>query len=430
MRHALTVAAKDLRIFVRDRTGMMLTFALPLVLVTIFGAAMGAMGGSKSLGKVRLLVEDLDASAKSSALVDALRRADGLNVEVTSDVRARVADGKAPAALRIPSGWGAGLEAGRASGLVLYRDPAQSIEQQIVAGNMMPALMSVAGKEIGRAMMRKSLKAFGIEGEAADEMEKTLSATLAEADAADATASGEPSGATSGDQDADPLRGMPRTLGLEVDDVTGPDHASETTAGQSHAVAGIAVMMLLFSLSACGGTILEEEAQGTLQRLRLTPTAGRSVLIGKALFTMVVGMASLVLLFAFGALVFHVPVATAPLALVVLSFAVAAAATSLGLVLAVTCRTRKQLEGTSTLVILAMSALGGSWFPLALTPAWYQKLGHFTLNAWAMDGYQGILWYGRDLRGVLPEIGVLLAIAAGLMLLALRGWRRRFEVTT
>lgn len=427
MRNALTVAAKDLRIFVRDRTGMMLTFALPLVLVTIFGAAMGAMGGSKSLGKVRLLVEDLDASAKSTALVDALRRADGLNVEVTTDVRGRVADGKAPAALRIPSGWGAGLEAGRASGLVLYRDPAQSIEQQIVAGNMMPALMSVAGKEIGRTMMRKSLKAFGIEGEAADEMEKTLSATLAEAEAANAN------GATPVDVDAtseDPLRAMPRTLGLEVDDVTGPDHASERTAGQSHAVAGIAVMMLLFSLSGCGGTILEEDTQGTLQRLRLTPAAGRSVLIGKALFTMVVGLASLALLFAYGALVFHVPVGTAPLALVVLSIAVAAAATSLGLVLAVTCRTRKQLEGTSTLVILAMSALGGSWFPLAMTPAWYQKLGHFTLNAWAMDGYQGILWYGRDLRGVLPEIGVLLAIAAVLMLLALRGWRRRFEVTT
>lgn len=103
-------------------------------------------------------------------------------------------------------------------------------------------------------------------------------------------------------------------------------------------------------------------------------------------------------------------------------------ATFLGILLAVTCRTRKQLEGLSTLVILVMSALGGSWFPLIITPEWYRKLGHFTLNAWAMDGYQGIFWYGKDLGGIATEIAVLLGIAAVTSALAVRGWKRRFEV--
>jgi ABC-2 type transport system permease protein len=186
-------------------------------------------------------------------------------------------------------------------------------------------------------------------------------------------------------------------------------------------------MMLLFGLAACGGTILEEEAGGTLQRVRLTPTAGGAVLLGKLLFTVAVGLAQLVVLFAFGAAVFDVPILRSPLALVVHSLCVALAAAGFGLLLAVLCRSRKQLEGVSTLLILTMSALGGSWFPLAFVPAWFRTAGHCTLNAWAMDGYQGILWYGQGLAGVALADGVLLAIAALTLLLARQGWRRRFE---
>jgi ABC-2 type transport system permease protein len=91
-------------------------------------------------------------------------------------------------------------------------------------------------------------------------------------------------------------------------------------------------------------------------------------------------------------------------------------------------RSRKQLEGLSTIVVLTMSALGGSWWPLAITPDWYQFLGHFTINAWAMDGYQGLFWYGKDLLGILPQIGVLLGIACGTSLVAWRLWERRMRV--
>lgn len=410
IRAALTVARKDLQLFLRDRTALVLTFALPLVLATIFGAAMGSMGSAEGMGRITLLVEDLDASTKSRALVDEITQSAGLEVRPRSDVRTRVADGKAVAALLIPNGYGADLDAGRSARLVLYRDAARTIEQQVVSGNLMPILMRLAGKEIGRSMMKKSLAAFGMDESVGDQLEKTLAGSL--------------------DGGGDFMSSVPKTLGLEVEDVTGTDDQAQKNAGKSHAVAGIAVMMLLFSLTAAGGTILEEQQQGTLQRLRLTPTASRALLAGKAFFTMNVGLVQLVVLFAFGAIVFGLPIHRTPLALLVLSIALAAAATGLGLWLAVTCRTRKQLEGLSTLIILAMSALGGSWFPLMITPAWYQKLGHFTLNAWAMDGYHAILWYGKGLDGILIEVGVLLAIASVLTLLALRGWRKRFEVTT
>lgn len=418
LRTALLIAGKNLRLLVRDRTALLLTFALPIVLATIFGAAMGSMGGGEGMGKVEFLVEDLDESATSKALVAELSKAAGLDVKAKRGVRARVAEGDAPAALLIPAGYAADLAAGTTAKLVLYRDPGQTIEQQIVAGNVMPVLMRAAGREVGRAMMKKNLAAHGLGGPAAAPFEKMLDDALAS------------DGSGAGAEGADFLSSMPKALGLEVEDVTGDGDDAPKAAGQSHAVAGIAVMMLLFSLTACGGTILEEESQGTLERLRLTPSASRAVLLGTGIFTITTGFVALIVLFAYGGLVFSVPVLRAPVALVVLSLAVASAATSLGLLLAVTCRTHKQLEGFSTLLILVMSALGGSWFPLIITPDWYQKLGHFTLNAWAMDGYQGILWYGKGLSGVLREVGVLFAITAVMTLLALRGWKKRFEVRT
>jgi ABC-2 type transport system permease protein len=193
-------------------------------------------------------------------------------------------------------------------------------------------------------------------------------------------------------------------------------------------VSGIAVMMLLFGLVACGGTLLEEQTSGTLQRLQLTPSSSAAILLGKCLYTAIVGAIQLTLLFLYGSLIFSVPVFRDPLAVIVTSISVVCAATGLGLFLAVTCRTRKQLDGLSTLIILVMSALGGSWFPLIVTPEWYQRLGHLTLNAWAMDAYQGIFWYGKGISGVWIEIVVLLAIGAAMSLLALRGWKRRFEI--
>ncbi len=436
---AWVFALKDLRLYFRDRTALAMSIALPIVLASIFGAAMGAMGGKDTIGKVRLSVEDLDHSARSAELVEKLQQADGLRIEQKSDVRKRVSEGKSPAALVIPSGYGADIDAGRAPRLKLYRDPSQEIEQQIIAGNLLPALFRAGGSKLSREVVKRGMSELGLALDAIPGWDTTFDETWTAMESlaqeaqrqstiskqSDAGSSASPS---STGESADFMKSVPKLLGVEVEDVAGGENQENRSAGQAHAVSGIGVMMLLFGLVAAGGTILEEQTQGTLTRLLLTPASGAAILFGKFLFTFISGLIQLVILFAFGSLVFDVPVWRDPLAVVVVSVGVCAAATSLGLFLAVTCGTRKQLEGLSTLIILVMSALGGSWFPLAVTPEWYRKLGHFTLNAWAMDAYQGIFWYAKGLSGIWVEVLVLLAIAVTMGALAARQWKRRFVV--
>jgi ABC-type multidrug transport system permease subunit len=223
---------------------------------------------------------------------------------------------------------------------------------------------------------------------------------------------------------------LTEVLGLAVEDVVGGSDAAvaQQRAQQAHAISGVAVMMLLFGLVACGATLLQEKDEGTLERLQLAPGAARAILGGKFLFTWIVGLMQLVILFLYARLIFDVPIFRAPLALAVHSAAVAAAATGFGVLFAVVCRTHAQLEGLSTIVILTMSAAGGSWWPLAITPGWYQFLGHFTLNAWAMDGYQAIFWYGKGLGGIARELAVLAGIALATSLAAVYLWNRRVRV--
>jgi ABC-2 type transport system permease protein len=428
-------ARKDLRLYFRDRTALAMSVALPIVLAAIFGAAMGAMGGGNSIGKVKLAVEDLDQSARSKELVEKLKQTDGLRIDEKTDVRKRVAGGKAAAALVIPSGYGAELDAGRAPRLKLYRDPAQEIEQQIIAGNLLPALFRAGGSKLSRDLVKRGMSELGLSVDAIPGWERSFDETWtamealakdAEREPRPANGDGESASDHASTSNGDFIRSVPKFLGVDVEDVAGGENQEKKSASQAHAVSGIGVMMLLFGLVAAGGTILEEQTQGTLTRLLLTPASGAAILLGKFLFTFLSGMIQLVLLFAFGSVVFDVPVWRDPLALIAASVAICAAATSFGLFLAVTCRTRKQLEGLSTLLILVMSALGGSWFPLIVTPEWYRKLGHFTLNAWAMDAYQGIFWYGKGLSGIWVEVLVLLGIAATMALLAARRWHRRF----
>lgn len=428
IRAAWILASKDVKVFFRDRGGMLLNLLLPIALSTIFAVAMGAMGGSGGTSRIKLFVEDLDKSESSRALIAELAKSRALKIEEKDGVRARVADGGAAAALLIPAGYADDLLDGDAPSLKLYQDPGKAIEQQIVAASLLPVLFKTSGREA----LRTRLGRMGVPSASFDsgasffdrafESIEDLGDGIGESKTA-------PDGGTRtpADDAVDGKESMSRLLGLQVEKVAGGAGASRKTAMQSQAITGTAVMMLLFGLAACGGTLLEERADGTLQRLLLSPATPGAVLLGKCLATGIMGAVQLAVLYMYGALVFRLQVWNEPLALAVHSLAVIAACTGLGVLLAVVCRTRKQLEGLSTLLILVMSALGGSWFPLIATPEWFQKLGHVTLNAWAMDGYQDIFWYGKGLGGVWVEDLVLASIAAVTLFVATRMWNTRSQ---
>ena len=96
------------------------------------------------------------------------------------------------------------------------------------------------------------------------------------------------------------------------------------------------------------------------------------------------------------------------------------------------CKTRAQLSGVSTIVILTLSALGGSMMPKFIA-SFLETTSQFTFNGWALDGFLKVLWYREPDDGVLdilqsiaPQVGVLVATTV-IFLVVARLAARRWE---
>jgi ABC-2 type transport system permease protein len=191
--------------------------------------------------------------------------------------------------------------------------------------------------------------------------------------------------------------------------------------------AGVGVMFLLFSMvGAAGGVLLEEVESGTLERLLCTNLGMPGILLGKWIFMATVGVAQLTVMFLWGDLVFGLPLFSHLPGFFVMTVVTAAAGAALALVLATLAKSRAQLSGFSTILILTMSALGGSMFPRFLMTETMQKFGLLTFNAWALDGYLKVFWRDAPIWQLWPQVAVLVGLTA-VFLMGARLFARRWE---
>jgi ABC-2 type transport system permease protein len=149
------------------------------------------------------------------------------------------------------------------------------------------------------------------------------------------------------------------------------------------------------------------------------------LLVGKWVFLVLVGCAQLLVMFLWGAVAFGLPLASHLPGFAIMTIATSSAAAGLGLVLATLAKSRAQLSGFSTILILTMSALGGSMFPRFLMSDTMQRFGLITFNAWALDGYLKVFWRDAALWQLWPQLlvlGTLTVIFLGIARLLARRW--------
>ncbi|MEO6594757.1 MAG: ABC transporter permease [Planctomycetota bacterium] len=447
---ATCLARKDLALYFRDRTGLVLGILLPIALVTVFGMVMKfAFGGGSGIPKVTLWVSDEDGSDGSRKFVDALRDVGMLSVlpklgddaQTAAALRAKVVDGEAHHALIVGKGFGAALAAGREPPLVLVRDPGRSMEGRLIGIGLMQATMAAAGGQgmpwlMGSMMRRNGMSEKGVASVRAgmDMVQDVINRYVIGADpalrapAAEGTAERAAAAAPGGAFDMASL--FENMVPVVNEDVKPPTRPKMLGYQIAQSVAGMTVMMLMFGLMACSSTLLLERDQGTLRRLLVSRAPRQAVLLGKFLFCFCIGFMQLVVLFGYGELLFGVGAFRDLATLLVLSATWSAAATSFGMLIAVWARTQKQAEGLSTVLILVMAALGGCWFPLQIADLpWYAEVAtKSTLTHWAMSGFQGMLWHQKAFTD--PVLLRAIAVQWGFVVVAAFAawglWRRRF----
>lgn len=413
----LPVARTALTSLRRDRGALALTFLLPIAFFTIFAVIFGARRGATP--PVTVIVVDEDQSRASRALVEGLARA-SLNVrtrpaprhgveqaEYTQDTaELAVRAGDAPLALVIPAGFAerALAAADEYASVTLVRDPSDPVAAQIVEGS----LQRVAMTSLPEVMAGRGVRLMDpfVGGFTAEQRRRVREGLAALRD--------RPSKDTAG-----PEGGM--LVPVAVRDVVGP--ARNDSMIEFYAAA-IAVMFLLFTASAAAGSLLDESESGTLDRVLGSHVTMGALLGGKLLYCTALAFGQLVLMFVWAWLVFGVDLPGHLGGFAVMGLVTSFAVAAFGLLVASACRTRAQLGAVSMLLVLVMSAVGGSMFPRHLMPAAMQHAGLATLNAWAIDGFTKVFWRDEPVWRLWPQVLVLAAAGAAMAALAQRLARR------
>ena len=362
----------------RDRVALLLTFALPIVFFSIFAAVFGDLD-TRHLETLEadLVLEDPGPEGESFA--ELLEREPALSLHrPTSRSGADARQATADRIRRQEVDVGIVVPAGFAARMADPESEAQPI--QILTDSANPLVGELASGILGMVTIRFALEQMADEDEAG----------------------------------AEELLESP--FEIVIEDVIGSPSDKSAVAFFS---AGIGVMFLLFAVSGRSGILIDEKESGVLRRILASRLGLGQLLLGHWSFLAVLGFVQVTVMFVWGWAVFGLDLWTPQhLAGFVLMTAVsAAAAAAFGLFLASLCRTRVQLNGVSAVVILVMSALGGSMFPRYLMPEGLKKLGLLTFNAWALDGYQKVFWYETGLADLRPQVLLLSAVTVAFLLI-------------
>lgn len=413
----------------RDRAAFLLSFVLPVAFFSIFAVVFGQQGGNKT-PKVDVVIADEDHSDASQRLIAGLKAENALNVttgsKATKDspekpfdrgtAEAKVKNGDAPVAIVIPKGFGAsGLSFGPGGSrpkVLLLSDSSNPIAQQIANGMLQKVAMTSMPDMMADAGMKEMEQAAG--GFTPEQRKRIESQIQELREYSDRRRTSEAAGAKQASSD----EGL---IAVEAKDIVGENKKSPLIAFYA---AGIGVMFMLFTASGAGGVLLDEAESGALDRVLATQVTLPTLLLGKLAYLTLLGTSQLVVMFVWGALVFKLDLLSHIPGFLVMTIVTALAASTLGLLLAAACHTRAQLGAISTLVILTMSAIGGSMFPRFIMPPMVQKVGLVTFNAWALDGFTKVFWRDAPLVDLWPQVGVLLLAAIVFFTIARRLARR------
>ncbi len=392
----LAIALKDLKIILGDRKALVLSFLLPIFLVGLFAFVYGSMGAPREEHPVNLLIADQDQTDLSAVIVT---RLDSLkSIRLTSicleEARQKVTRGDYPAVLVLHKGLADSISANRPAGLEMQYDPAQELEMGLLQQAIMLPLFEIIGRPALREMVLEEVRGDypRLDPKLIKQIENNIDKSFR----------------------SDNI--SPRLQNRNAIIMTPLIPVERTSWALVQAVAGTAVMMLLFSVAGLGAGLLVERESGTLKRLLITPLHPMQILYGKLLSTLVISVLQLAVVFIFAWLVFGLDLTLNPSALMLVALATAFACAGFGLFLAAVSTSRKQVEMLSTLIILIMSAIGGSMIPLPIMPVIMQKLAAISVNYWSIQGFFDIFWRELPLWDILPRIFILFGM--GFLLIA------------
>ena len=375
MRTAFTIAAKDLRQRVRDRSAFVIAFVVPFGLAAIFSLTLANVSGESKFTATYAVV-DLDHGQVAQAFTDILSKLDFVKLEQASTIAqaSKLADdGKVDAAFVIPSGFSATAAAGQGGELRVITNPNSSI---------------------GSLVARSLAQSFASD---IDAIQVSVATVLGQH-------SGPPDPALT-QQLVMRARETPPTAALN------PNTAeSKLFSSTTFYAAGMAVFFVFFTVEFGVRSLLAEREGGTLARLLVAPMRPAWIIAGKSIASFVVGLVSMIALVLASALLLGADWGS-PVGVGLLVVAGVLAAMGLTALVSSMAKTPGQAGSYASVAAVVGGMLGGTFFPVSQGPSLLANLSLITPQAWMMRGFQELAG-GAGAAEILPSVAACLIFAA------------------
>ncbi len=193
---------------------------------------------------------------------------------------------------------------------------------------------------------------------------------------------------------------LPGGLGL-VEQPATPGGAVIVNAFDQY-VPGFGVTFLLIGmLMGISLTVFDEREWGTLRRMRVSGAPLAGLLLGKLIARFVVGTVQMILLFAVGWALFGISLGREPAALLLPMIGISFAAAAFGLVIAAVARAHDSVMPLGAVTSMAMSAIGGCWWPLDFEPGWMRGFARLLPTTWTMQSFNDLMIRGVSASDVM-----------------------------
>ena len=207
---------------------------------------------------------------------------------------------------------------------------------------------------------------------------------------------------------------LPGILGWHERSITGGD--ANVNAFDQY-VPGFGITFLLVDmLWGVGVGLVDERDWGTLARLRVSGAPASGMMLGKLMSRFLIGLGQMILLFGAGWVLFGISLGRNSWALFFPAAAISFAAAAFSLVIACVANTRDAVLPIGAMAALAMSAIGGCWWPLDFEPYWMRALALAMPTTWTMGAFNNLMIRGLGPSSAAWPAAVTLAI--GMVFLA------------
>lgn len=364
------IALNDLKLTLKDKMFFLWLLVFPLLFAFIFGLAFPE--SSEGIQKVTLNVLDRDNSFLSKALLSELE-----DEKYTTNIL-NSEEGKTIRTLIIPENFSSDIFEGKKVELILEKEADSNIEaSQAAYSHIVKGIIKILA----------NLASF------TPKSEKELAEKYDE-------------------------QRLERLVALRVERA---GKLRSIPAGFNHMIPATSIMFILFTILMYGGIILlQERREGQLERISLSQASFSSIIAGKWLSRLFLGMLQIVILFLAGKILFKTYFGNSIPALFLVALFFCGTIAGMSIFLGSIIRKEEVLIVLNILIANLMAGLGGCWMPRELFPPGLKTASFIFPTTWAMDAFDKLIFFGYDLKSVSLNILILFLFSLVFFFLAVK----------